>query len=233
MSIGKAKFDEFNGTSPTSPDAMDRMNCPSADILLSYHRAKLSHRKRKAVIGHISQCKTCAHKSKYIRNILKDENQLIQEINALIPRNKKCLKIDRRFPFISPKLFTHRYVTAMAIILLIFIPLILIFTPTHHPPTMKRNLSKIENFKMVYGLTQSTPLFLKWNGVPDSRYYFSEIIDSSNDMRWRNPNIESFSLFSSSAFSTRWNKENDRIIIYARSDSRNGESTHPEFTLKK
>jgi len=233
MSIGKANFDEFNGTSPSSPVAMDRMNCPSDDILLLFHRAKLPPKKRKEIIRHISQCKTCAHKSEYIRNILKEEDQIIQEINALLPKNKKRSKIARRFPFISAKLFAQRHVTAMVIILLIFIPLILIFTLAHHPPTMKRNSFKIENFEMEYGLTQSTFLFLKWNGVPDPRYYFSEIIDSSNYMRWRKANIESFSLFSPPALSTRLDKENDQIIIYALSDSRKSKSSRPEFTLRK
>ena len=233
MSSGKANFDEFNGTSLSSPIAVDGTDCPSDDILLFCHRAKLPRKKRKEVIRHISQCKTCAQKSTYIRDILKEENQLIHEIHALMPRNMKDSKIGRRFPFISPSLFTPRTITATVIILLISISLILKFIPAHRPPTIKRNSSKIENFEMAYGLIRSALLFQKWKGIPDSRYYFSEIIDSRNDLRWEYTIIESFSLHSPSALSTRSANENNPIIIYAISDILNVKSNRPGFTLIK
>lgn len=71
---------------PIRPSALA---CPSAKTLLSYHRDRLSPRKKKNVSAHISRCSECARKTEYILSVMRDEQQLIQGIEAFLPENKR------------------------------------------------------------------------------------------------------------------------------------------------
>jgi|GEM_PF-6546184 len=59
--------------------------CVAPDVLLEYHRKRLSRRERKDVRGHLLRCPECARDSEFVAIIVRDESRLLRGLAALLP----------------------------------------------------------------------------------------------------------------------------------------------------
>jgi hypothetical protein len=71
------------------PVMTTRVDCPSAEVLLRFHRRKLSSRTQRKVRDHIAACLDCGRKSKFVLDVLKEEDGLIQNLEAILPEHKR------------------------------------------------------------------------------------------------------------------------------------------------
>lgn len=79
MNADRPKLRLFNAAS----------DCPAPEVLLSFHRGRLSSWRRNAVARHLDRCPACARDSQFVAGILNEENGLLQGIAALVPESRK------------------------------------------------------------------------------------------------------------------------------------------------
>ncbi len=59
--------------------------CVAPDVLLEYHRKRLSRPKKKDIRGHLRRCPACKRDSRFVAIIVRDESRLIRGLEALLP----------------------------------------------------------------------------------------------------------------------------------------------------
>jgi len=63
--------------------------CPAPDLLLAYHRSRLSGALRKQVRRHLRGCPACARDSRFVAIIVRDEIRLIRGLETVLPGCKE------------------------------------------------------------------------------------------------------------------------------------------------
>lgn len=65
--------------------------CVAPDVLLEYHRKRLSRPKKKDIRGHLRRCPACERDSRFVAIIVRDESRLLRGLAALLPECRETI----------------------------------------------------------------------------------------------------------------------------------------------
>jgi hypothetical protein len=155
--------------------------CPAPDVLLSFHRGKLSPRQSREVMDHLRRCPACARDSKFIAGVLKDETRLIQGIEAILPESKKKTRPGGGLSRLVSKFGAPRSIAAAAAVAGMVVSLVLIFSPGRDAPAGP-GMSSIAGFSGPSAASAlAAKLFSKRSDAWERPFRSGAIFDSGVD----------------------------------------------------
>jgi hypothetical protein len=183
---------------------LSRKECPSAEAILQILEKPVSAKKKGKVIDHIVKCAYCLLKFELLLNLIRDENEIANEISMLLKEESRWTKSPWRRPKVLvkvPGLFTQRHspwrLAAVSMVLLIIAGLFLISIRPILKPTLDEERGKMRDqvrlLSPTRGQTQELPLVFRWQKVKGAEHYQLEIFDGSLRLLWRSSQMTDYS----------------------------------------
>ncbi|MFW6160381.1 MAG: hypothetical protein ACOC57_04485 [Acidobacteriota bacterium] len=156
-----------------------RKKCPSPRALLAFFRGKLNQKSAGKLADHLSTCFYCAGESAAIREIIKNEKNLIQDIEKLHQSS------GRKVSFINWR-FAAGLTGAAALLLLIFF----LINPFSNRDYRAHRDSPFSVQAPRYQSSPHPALVFQWEKVEKARAYSLELFDPALYPLWKSPRTE-------------------------------------------
>lgn len=166
---------------------LSRKNCPPKEDLIKFSRSKLSEKQNLKIIDHITRCSYCIQAFEFILQTLRDEKNLIKEIDNVLQSEGDALFWRRRQKIFFPKLSWKYLSLLFGTIIIIFA--FIIFTTLEKREYRGTNLKQIHLIEPINKKYSKSSLTFKWNFVKNSEYYIFELFDQTLYPVWKSQKI--------------------------------------------
>jgi hypothetical protein len=235
MSPRRAFSEASSRMSPSPGEAGIGKDCPSAEELLLFHRGELPFKARKRVAAHISRCPSCGQDSIFLREILTAKNDLMREIDVLVPANKRAPSKPVRPSLPGPRIFVPRLAAPLTIALLACVSYIVLTTPRRRAPTAEIQGQIPESVRSTAIPFLASHSVFPWSDFTISRYDVGEKPDFASGRPEDGRGAGTLSLFAPASISPGTAGENASLLMrdFSLPDGLKSRSLLREFTLSK
>jgi hypothetical protein len=158
-------------------------SCPSDEDLLSWLRSKLPKKGKNRITDHVVNCYDCAEEVTRLLNRIRKQNGIIYEIKKSVDANYAKLQHEALAP---PRRFSWKIVSfSSALVLLAAVAFFSVsyFSPK---PGLRGGVSfDITPVSPVNKSCNAYELKFAWKDLPNMKYCFVEVFDSTLDLLWR------------------------------------------------
>jgi len=158
-------------------------SCPSNKDLLSWLRSKLPKREKNKITDHIVNCYDCAQVVKRILDRIRKENGIIYEIKQSID----AIHSERQQEaFVPPRRLSWKIVSFAST--LVFLAAIGFFSVSYFSPRPGLRGGVSSDIILVSPVNMScnaNKLKFVWKHLPNVKYYFVDVFDTSLALLWR------------------------------------------------
>ena len=181
-----------------SQKPISRKECPSTKKLLRLLRSRSSEKQATKIVDHISHCSYCAREFKFLVEVIRNENVLLQDIEQLLSsrqanesqKNDDLKTYDsrmaRRYFFSRFSWRTALLITSFIIVGFIISSRILFRTDEKYRTD---HIAGVELLQPVDEKISKTSLMFEWKDVKSSQYYILELFDKALVPIWKSDKI--------------------------------------------
>jgi hypothetical protein len=157
--------------------------CPSNENLFLWLRSKLPKREKNKITDHLVKCYDCAQEVQWLMDRIRKENGIVYEIKNYIDANYAEQPRKTRVPArrLSWKIISF----AFALVLLAAVSTFSVFNFSSRSGLRGGATSPIILVSPVDKSCDANELKFVWKGLPNVKYYFVEVFDTSLAHLWR------------------------------------------------
>lgn len=160
-----------------------RDSCPSNEVLLLWLRSKLPKKEKNRITDHMVNCYDCAQEAKWILNRIRKKYGIIYEIKKIVDANHAEQK---REPLVPSRRLSWKMVSFSSA--LVLLAAIAFFSANYFTPRaglrggVSLDITPVSPINKSFNVNE---LKFVWKDLPNMKYYFVEVFDSSLDLLWR------------------------------------------------
>ena len=157
--------------------------CPSDEDLLSWLRSKLPKKEKNRITDHVVNCYDCAQVVKRLSDRIRKENGIIYEIKKSIDANYAEPQQEALAP---PRRLSWKIISfASTLALLATIATLSVFYFSPRSGLRGGASSDIIPVSPINKPFKANEVKFVWKGLPNVKYYFVDVFDSSLAFLWR------------------------------------------------
>jgi hypothetical protein len=158
-------------------------SCPSNENLLLWLRSKLPKREKNKITDHLVNCYDCAQEVTWLLNRIRKQNGIIYEIKNYIDANYAEPQQEALVP---PRRLSWKIISfASTLVLLAAIATLSLFNFSSRSGLRGGVSSDITLVSPVNKSCAANELKFVWKGLPNVKYYFVDVFNTSLAHFWR------------------------------------------------